>query len=437
MSRNSSTPSWILRDGVVLGVHDHPVGDGRGARGRKAAHAVDLDETHAAHADRLHPLVPAEARNVDPVLLRDLDQQFAGLRLHGDPVDRDRRGGLLLFGRGHALHPCAVTRFDLVAEVLVQARDRTHRRRAERADRGLHERRAGDPGRDVVADVEQQVEVFGTTLAVRHAVQDLFEPARALAARSALAARLVREELHETPRDEDRINRVVVDHDRTGAEHHAERLLHEIHVERRVEVLVAAGEPLRRRAAGDEELHRPVVADAAREPVEQVAERHAQLDFVVRGLLHVPRHREDACAGRAIHAELGVLLAAHLDDVRHGRQRLDVVHDRGLRVQALDRRERRANTGHAAFAFERFEQRGLFAADVRAGAAVYDDLEVEARALDVRAEETLRLGVGDSRVSTGRGRARTRRGDIRTPGCTGSRTPRSRCLRRVGADRAR
>ena len=70
-----SSPSSRLR------VHDHAVGDGRRARGREAAHAFDLDEAHAAHADRLHALVPAEARDVDAVLLRGLDQQLARLRL--------------------------------------------------------------------------------------------------------------------------------------------------------------------------------------------------------------------------------------------------------------------------------------------------------------------------------------------------------------------
>ena len=131
------------------------------------------------------------------------------------------------------------------------------------------------------------------------------------------------------------------------------------------------------------------VADAAREPVDEVAERHAELDLVVAGLVHVARHREDARAGRAVDAELGVLLAAHLHDVRHGRQRLDVVHDGRLRVEALDRGERRPDARHAALALERFEQRGLLAADVRARAAVHDDVEVEARAEDVLAEEAL------------------------------------------------
>ena len=93
--------------------------------------------------------------------------------------------------------------------------------------------------------------------------------------------------------------------------------------------------------------------------------------------------------GRPVDADLGVLLAAHLHDVRDRRQRLDVVDDRRLRVEAFDRGERRLEARHAALAFERLEQRGLLAADVRAGAAVHDDLEVEAGTEDVLAEEAL------------------------------------------------
>ena len=77
------------------------------------------------------------------------------------------------------------------------------------------------------------------------------------------------------------------------------------------------------------------------------------------------------------------------------RQRLDVVDDRRLRVEAVDRRERRLEARHAALALERLEQAGLLAADVRARAAVHDDLEIEARTEDVLAEEALRARVGE------------------------------------------
>src|SRR5206468_3877536 len=49
----------------------------------------DLDEAHAAHADRLHALVPAEPRDVRSVLLRDANEQLAARCLHHLPVDGD------------------------------------------------------------------------------------------------------------------------------------------------------------------------------------------------------------------------------------------------------------------------------------------------------------------------------------------------------------
>src|SRR5581483_10515953 len=71
-----------------LGPDDHPVGDGGGAGRRHAPLALDLDQAHPAHPDRLHPLVPAEAGDVDAVLLGDLDHEVADLGFHLDAVDR-------------------------------------------------------------------------------------------------------------------------------------------------------------------------------------------------------------------------------------------------------------------------------------------------------------------------------------------------------------
>ena len=65
-----------------------------------------------------------------------------------------------------------------------------------------------------------------------------------------------------------------------------------------------------------------------------------------------------------------------LEDVRDAAERLDVVDDRRLGERAGDGRERRLVPRPAALAFERFEQARLFAADVRAGAAVDVALEL-------------------------------------------------------------
>ena len=67
---------------------------------------------------------------------------------------------------------------------------------------------------------------------------------------------------------------------------------------------------------------------------------------------------------------------AELEDLRHRRDRLDVVDQRRRGVDAGDRRERRLRARLPALALERLEQRRLLAADVRAGAAVDHDLHV-------------------------------------------------------------
>ena len=80
----------VLRvlDALARRRDDHAVGHGRRARDLQAAHALDLDEAHAAHAHGLHALVPAEPRDVRAVVLRDLDEQLAAWRLHLPAVDR-------------------------------------------------------------------------------------------------------------------------------------------------------------------------------------------------------------------------------------------------------------------------------------------------------------------------------------------------------------
>ena len=163
---------------------------------RRAAAGVDLDEAHAAHADRLHPLVVAEARDVDAVALGGLDDQLA---LAGDDrlaVDRQarRRSGsaaavasarpsasaascrLVRHRRlravtGIMVARAPILRLELVAEQRERRVDRRVRRRADEADRGhlagtarprcrAFARRVREvAGADGLADVEQLVEV--------------------------------------------------------------------------------------------------------------------------------------------------------------------------------------------------------------------------------------------------------------------------------------
>ncbi len=55
----------------------------------------------------------------------------------------------------------------------------------------------------------------------------------------------------------------------------------------------------------------------------------------------------------------------------------------------------RLQPGFAALAFQRLDHRGLFAADVRARAAMHRNVQVEAAAQDVLAQEAVLVGVGN------------------------------------------
>src|SRR5438067_9744326 len=101
-------------------------------------------------------------------------------------------------------------RLELVAELVDVAGDRHRGRVAERAE-ALAE--------DAVADVEQQVELALLCAPVLDLVQELHHPARPLAARRALAARLVHVELRDA---EPELNHAgpVVDHDHGARAEH-------------------------------------------------------------------------------------------------------------------------------------------------------------------------------------------------------------------------
>src|SRR5665213_212380 len=107
---------------------------------------------------------------------------------------------------------------EVVAEHLDGRVNRRRNRRAQHTDRRL----LGRPGEsrcDVVAKIEQEVDVFHTTAAVFHAVHRALDPTGSLATWSALPAGLAREELGNSPRRSHDARRLVHHDDRTRAEH--------------------------------------------------------------------------------------------------------------------------------------------------------------------------------------------------------------------------
>ena len=108
-------------------------------------------------------------------------------------------------------------------------------RRGDGHGRSVAERAEG-PAEDVVADVDELVDVVAGALAVLDALHDLLEPPGALPARGALAARLVGVEVGPAGDGAHHRDGLVEDLQGPGAEHRASGR-DRVEVERDVEVL--------------------------------------------------------------------------------------------------------------------------------------------------------------------------------------------------------
>src|SRR6185369_11514376 len=104
--------------------------------------------------------------------------------------------------------------------------------------------------------------------------------------------------------------------------------------------------------------------------------------------LHVTGDGPELRTTALLGSEFLISLAAHLDDVRNGGERLDVVDDRRRRIQTGNGREGRLHARVTTQTFERAEQRRLFTADVRARAGMRVNLAGEVSAEDLVADES-------------------------------------------------
>src|SRR5205085_10078702 len=114
-----------------------------------------------------------------------------------------------------------------------------------------------------------------------------------------------------------------------------------------------------------------------------------------------------------------------LQDLQHVVQRLDVVDHGWFAEQARDAGERRFVAWLAAVALDGVQQRGLLAADVRAGAAAKLDVEREALPHPFRAEVPAPAG-GFDRGLQAPGRQRVLAADVEVAGLAAGRVTRDR-----------
>ena len=380
---------------LALGLDRHPVAARRRARRRRAASPVDLDQAQAARAECAERIRGAELGDVDAGRGRGAHDR--GALGDGDlaPIhlDADRRGSrlgrcpeVLLPDERHAWPPVAGAArwpLEVLAEVSHSAPNGHRREAAHRAQRAV--------GHDL-AEVLEEGQVRVAVLTADDPIDDLDATHGAHATGRALAARLLGAELHREPRLLRHVDGVV-EHDEAAVADHRPGFDEGLVVHRQIEL--GRGEIRPEGTADLDRADRSAGAGPATEVLDERPEGQTERHLDDAAVGDVAAQLEDLGPARPAETERLVRLGAVGDDVRHGGQRQDVVHDRRLAEQSFDRGERRLRADLPALALEALEHRGLFATDV--GARAHPDLQVEAqvRAKDAGAEPAIALGRQD------------------------------------------
>src|SRR6202158_1161680 len=213
-------------------------------------------------------------------------------------------------------------------------------------------------------------------------------PARTLTARRALAAALVLVEIG-NPRDRtDQVGRFV-HHDHRGGAETGAQFSQAVEIHRCIDNLFRRHHP-HRRTAGDHRLEIiPAAADAAAMTLDQLPEWNPHCLFDVAGTLDMAGDAEQFGADIVGPADRGEPRRAPPQNIRRDRDRLDIVYGGWTAIETDIGREWRLQPRHALLAFEAFQERRLFAANISAGAVGH--VEVERKAVDVILADQLGL----------------------------------------------
>src|SRR6266481_3953138 len=142
---------------------------------------------------------------------------------------------------------------------------------------------------------------------------------------------------------------------------------------------------LRRASAWNDSFEFSTRPQSASHFINKLTHGHgADFNFEITRAQYVSAYAHDSCAGVIWAAQPGVFRAAHGDDVFHVAKRFHVIDDRGAHVETQHGWEIGwLDSWIAAFAFQRFDQAGLFAADVSACPAMNVNLGIEPGAKNV------------------------------------------------------
>ena len=222
-------------------------------------------------------------------------------------------------------------------------------------------------------------------LFIDQALQRFLLAYHADAARDALAAGFMAKETGDAQQDATEVNRLIKQHDHAGAKTGADGAS-VFEGERVIQLVWSDKRPGR---APQKNRLQLAVAGYAAGKINQLAQRRSHRNFIEARTRHVSGETKQPGTGGVFRAELGIIGAAFEDDAGNVDECFDVVNGGGLSEKSGLRGERRLVARLAAIAFDRVEQCGLFAADVRAGAAANFKGEFEAAAKNVVAEEAV------------------------------------------------
>lgn len=253
---------------------------------------------------------------------------------------------------------------------------------------------------DLLSQLLHHINLPRARRALLKSLHNLLRPFRTFAARSALAARFVVVELRQ-PRDRaDDVCALIHDDDSRGAESTLaifQRVeIHDLRVAR------SFGQDGRGGAAGDDGFEVvPAAAHAAAVLVDELAEGDGHFFLHRAGVVDVAGDAEEFRAGVALAAEGVEPVRPAPDDGGSDGDGLDVRHGAGAAEEADSGREGGLEAGFTGLALEGLDQRGFFAADVGAHAAVQVDIEVVAGAAGVFADEAGFVGFLDGALQDG------------------------------------
>ena len=135
--------------------------------------------------------------------------------------------------------------------------------------------------------------------------------------------------------------------------------------------------------------------DATADFVDDVAQGGAHRNLNQTDVVDLTGQSEHLGALRLLGTDAGKPVGALGDDNRDIGESLHVVHVGGFHLITSHSRERGLEGGFAALAFHRVDQSGFLTADECAGAVAKLDVEIEARAEDVLAEQAVFAGLRD------------------------------------------